>query len=93
MSVYVDPLTSCIRNKNWKYDYACHMFADTLPELHSMAGKIGLKIEWFQSGGRLQHYDLTGMKREMAIKNGAVELTRRQAVETWNRLWPRKKTA
>jgi len=52
MSVYVDPLINwgagaeapkCFRNKP-----SCHMYADTLEELHKMAIAIGLKRAWFQ---------------------------------------------
>ena len=63
MSVYVDNYSKC-----W-----CHMFADTLAELHAMAGKIGLKRAWFQPKSR-PHYDLVSSKKALAIKNGAIEI-------------------
>lgn len=89
MSVYVDSLivfgTSsapvCFRNKK-----SCHMYADTLPELHAMADKLGLKRSWFQNSKSLQHYDLTESKRTIAIKLGAVQQDRQEAVATWIRL-------
>src|SRR3990167_6352885 len=86
MSVYVDPLTDCLKSKIWPYDMSCHMFADTEEELHVMAATIGLKREWFQSKGRLKHYDLTVRKRLLAVKNGCIELTRREAVEMWKEI-------
>jgi len=75
MSVYVDPLgifggdnaPRCFQHKP-----SCHMYADSLSELHTMAQKIGLISDWFQNE-RLQHYDLTPSKRSLAIMNGAIE--------------------
>lgn len=89
MPVYVDPLINwgqndapkCFRNKP-----SCHMFADTLDELHAMAALIGLKREWFQNDRSLQHYDLTPNKRSLAVAFGVVELERREAVEKWRGL-------
>ena len=87
MSVYVDPLINwggddaprCFRNKP-----SCHMYADSLEELHEMASKIGLKLSWFQNSLSLQHYDLTPSKRELAIINGAIEhINRQDIVNKW----------
>lgn len=79
MSVYVDPLIDC----GWKLGPSCHMTADTLDELHAMADKIGMKRSWFQKGGKqeIPHYDLVGSKRNLAVKNGAIELTRNEVAE------------
>ena len=57
----------------------CHMIADTEEELHEMAGKIGMKREWFQSGFR-PHYDVSKSKRKLAIESGAVEVTVQELV-------------
>ncbi len=68
MAVYVDkPI--------WKFKnmIMCHMFADTLDELHAMADKIGLKRSWFQDK-RTPHYDLSKSKRALAVKHGAIEI-------------------
>jgi hypothetical protein len=62
------------------------MYADTLEELHAMALRIGLKRSWFQPSPTLNHYDLVPSKRILALRNGAQEQTRREAVETWRRL-------
>lgn len=48
----------------------CHMIADSLPELHAMAGRIGLKREWFQPLSS-PHYDVCVEKRALAIAAGA----------------------
>jgi hypothetical protein len=80
--VYVDPLLNhgwVLRGHNVKN---CHMFADTLDELHEMADAIGMKRNWFQDK-RVPHYDLTKVRRADAVKLGAIELNLRNAVITW----------
>ena len=81
MAVYVDPVFACKPNRRWRWSSACHMFADSLDELHAMASKLGLRREWFQGGDSLQHYDLTGGKRQQAVRLGAVEVDRRFAAD------------
>ena len=79
MPVYVDQLNiwggddapRCFRHKP-----SCHMYADSIKELHNLAQKIGLKREWFQDHSLLPHYDVVPSKRLLAIKNGAVEVDR-----------------
>lgn len=81
MSVYVDPLF----NHGWKLGTSCHMTADTLEELHAMADKIGMKRSWLQKSRRgVFHYDLVKKRRQLAVKNGAIELTRNEAVERYS---------
>lgn len=58
----------------------CHLWADTLGELHAMADRIGMRREWFQSHSRLPHYDLVPSKRVLAIKHGARVKTRTELV-------------
>lgn len=72
MSVYVDEIRCyglagprCFR------EGSCHMWADTLEELHALARKIGLRRGWFQTHHRLPHYDLTPRRRVLALKAGA----------------------
>ena len=76
MPVYVDkPL--------WKLGrmIMCHMVADTLGELHSMADRLGLKRAWFQDGkNSIPHYDISKAKRTLAMKFGAVEIGRKGLV-------------
>lgn len=94
MSVYVDPVTKSLRSKKWPYRELCHLFADTEEELHVFASGIGLKKAWFQPGDAMHvpHYDLVPNKRRMAIRRGAVELSRRDAVSKWRGLKPEVKT-
>ena len=76
MAVYVDRMAACVPNQNWKWTESCHMFADTLEELHAMAKRVGLLKAWFQDEQRLPHYDLTAAKRGDAVRNGCVEVDR-----------------
>lgn len=76
MSVYVDPLI----DYGWKLGPSCHMTADTIEELNEFAIKIGLKTSWLQISAReIPHYDLVASKRILAVKNGAIELSIREA--------------
>ena len=63
----------------------CHMFADTIAELHDMAGKIGMKRQWFQPLS-FPHYDVAKGRRAAAVALGAVEVDRRQGYEVRKRL-------
>jgi hypothetical protein len=57
MSCYVDklqvwpnPRNARVRRVGEKHGHQwCHLWADTLEELHAMARKIGMKPEWFQN--------------------------------------------
>lgn len=78
MSVYVDPLA----NYDWRLGPSCHLTADTIEELHSAAAAVGMKRAWFQDDGRqIPHYDLVGKRRILAVRNGAIEITRREMGE------------
>lgn len=89
MAVYVDSLVvwggdeapRCFRHKP-----SCHMYADSLTELHAMARKVGMRLEWFQNSPTLKHYDLTPSKRAAAVAAGAIEHDRRQAITKWREL-------
>jgi hypothetical protein len=86
MAVYVDSLM----DHGWRYGPSCHLFADSLPELHDFAqNKLGLLSRWFQTpktGRRLPHYDLTKGNHYKAIRLGAILLDHRQAVVKWDEL-------
>ena len=70
MTVYVDPLT----DYGWKLGPSCHLYADSLKELHAAAIDAGLKTSWFQvSKSGIPHYDLTESRRKRAVRQGAVE--------------------
>ena len=74
MTVYVDDA----KNKLGRM-LMSHMIADSLDELHEMAVRIGLRREWFQSTS-LPHYDVSQSKRMIAVKFGAILVTRRELV-------------
>ncbi len=73
MTVYVDEIFNYPGKGRW-----CHMIADDLKELHRMADLIGLRREWFQNTARHPHYDLRQSKRMLALKYGAIEITREE---------------
>jgi Protein of unknown function (DUF4031) len=80
MSVYVDPLLNHGGSDTFRWKFSCHMYADTLDELHAMADAIAMKRSWFQDDKRLPHYDLNVSRRIAAVKHGAIETTLRQMV-------------
>lgn len=69
MTVYVDDMRAKFRRM-----IMCHMVADTEEELHAMADTIGVARRWFQG----DHYDIALSKRALAVKAGAVEISKRQ---------------
>ena len=90
MSVYVDEMSVCVPNKNWRYKQSCHLVADTVEELHYFAGRMRLNPAWFQGKPFLPHYDLTMGKRNQAIRLGAVALNRAQFFDYMRTNRPRK---
>lgn len=96
--ILVGQLFSCVKNKQWRYDMACHLFCtgpESLEELHSLAKRIRLKRNWFQGDSVLPHYDLTASKQREAIKAGATLVSRNmeaQYIREWRtRRWSPKK--
>lgn len=81
MTVYVDALRYYIIPKI-RYNYFCHMVADTNDELYSMAKKIGLQKGWVQIDVTgFTHFDITPSKRRLAIQFGAKEISSREIVK------------
>lgn len=90
--IYVDPIAF----HGWKVRGACvkscHMWTDgEVEELDAFAVKIGLRPEWKQVSRGLRnpgivHYDLTERMRGIAVARGAVSLSRKEAVEKWDRM-------
>ena len=71
MSVYVDDAVTVWRGQRW-----AHLMADTLAELHTMAGALGLPRRAFQDKTSGAHYDVTAALREEAIALGAIPISR-----------------
>ncbi len=57
----------------WRWKNYCHLFGDDLKELHALALRIGLKLNYFQNLKDFPHYDLTKTMRSRALRAGAVE--------------------
>lgn len=71
MTVYVDSAFIPYRNM-----LMCHMIADSREELDQMADLIGVNRKWIQDPGTYrEHYDIAKSKRQLAIENGAIEIT------------------
>ena len=65
----------------------CHLYADTGEELHAFAARVGLSRSWGQlSRGGTPHYDLTPARRAAAVRAGAREIDRHEAVALFRRL-------
>ena len=77
MTVYIDELRQWPTSIRCFKAGSCHMFADSIDELHAFAKQIGLKRGWFQDE-RHPHYDLTPARRERALALGATETTTRE---------------
>lgn len=85
MTVYVDD----VRHPFGRM-IMCHMWADTLDELHAMADRIGVARRWFQRPPKAswEHYDISlGMKAralgygaQLTDKYGPLEFQARREV-------------
>jgi hypothetical protein len=76
VSVFVDDMRIPFRGM-----LMCHMIADTPEELHAMAQAIGIRRRWVQRAGTSrEHYDISIETRAIAIRFGAVAITRRELV-------------
>lgn len=76
MTVYVDDMRA-----QYGRLVLCHLLATDDAELHAMADTIGVSRRWWQRSARGgdSHYDICLTKRALAIQNGAVPITMRQA--------------
>lgn len=83
MTIYVDPLRRYpqpakrgARHVFGSGRMSCHMISDVgHTELITFARRIGMRDEWYQPehGG---HFDLTERRRNLAVRAGAVEVSR-----------------
>ncbi len=71
MTVYVDDAVTLWRGQRW-----AHLMADTLPELHAMATRLGIPPRAFQDKTSGAHYDVNAELRERAIALGAMPISR-----------------
>jgi hypothetical protein len=57
------------------------MIADTHEELINMVNMIGVDVKWIQDEGKYsEHFDICLSKKDLAIKNGALEITAKNLV-------------
>lgn len=62
------------------------MAADTREELFAMADKLGVNRKWLQKEDTyLEHFDICMSKRRLAIKFGAIPVTRKELVHLLRR--------
>ena len=87
MAVMAGPLFIVPPTSGWPYEQACHLLC--LPgeevELHTIAGRLGLRPTWFQRRP-IPHYNLTEGKRHQAIRQGASAIdaaAERDVVRRW----------
>lgn len=73
MAVYVDDAVTLWRGRRW-----AHLMADTLPELHALAARLGIPRHAFQDKASGAHYDIDAALRGQAILLGAVAISRHQ---------------
>lgn len=78
MTVYVDVSRYPYR-RGVRRMVMCHMLADTIDELHTMADRIGVARKWFQPTS-WPHYDICKSSRELAIAAGAKVVSSRELV-------------
>lgn len=82
--IYIDPLQyypeTMIRSARARRygNYWSHVWADSEEELRELMRQLKIPTNWLQHAGtRHFHIDVTPHKRELIIKAGAVEMTRR----------------
>lgn len=77
MTVYVDDARNPYRRM-----VMCHVLADTTEELVAAVEAVGVSRRWIQAKNTSrEHFDVCLSKRALLVKNGAVELTRRELGE------------
>jgi len=71
VAVYIDDAVHPWRGERW-----AHLMADTLPELHALAQRLGIPRRAFQNRPSGAHYDVPAPLREQAIALGARGISR-----------------
>lgn len=82
--VYIDNYGQ-VTGRNFGYMCMSHMWADSHEELISMVKKIGVNPIHIQHQGTLaEHFDISLVKRDLAIKYGALSLNMRDYAKAIN---------
>ena len=59
----------------------CHLIADTPEEMLAMVDTIGVQRKWLQKPGTYEeHFDISQVKKEMALRAGAQLVSMRELV-------------
>lgn len=83
MAIFIDEVMNYGGSATFRWKDSCHMYADSLHELMEFATKkLRLKAAWFQDK-RIPHFDLNSNKARLALTLGAIQHTRREAVDFW----------
>lgn len=78
MTVYVDDMYLYPMGQFGRMKMS-HMMADTTEELLAMAHLVSVSKRWIQSPGTYaEHFDISKSKRDIAVANGAIEITMRE---------------
>jgi Protein of unknown function (DUF4031) len=81
MTIMVDELKVWPHAKHPFLTGSCHLTTDgDLEELHAFAARIGMRRAWFQDHPTAPHYDLTPLRRQLAVQLGAKEVPAREQV-------------
>lgn len=87
MAVYVDAMVDWGKRIGAAGPKWCHMIADSLEELHTMAQAIGMKRSWFQDKSSCPHYDIGSQRiRDLALSKGVVACDRQTFVTHMKRI-------
>ena len=71
MTVYIDDAVHPWRGERW-----AHLMADTLPELHALAQRLGIPRRAFQNCPSGAHYDVPASLHARAVALGAKAISR-----------------
>lgn len=87
MTVYVDDVRHPLKRVARTY-IMCHMWADSLAELLTMADRIGVSRRYLQQPPKASwvHFDITLTKKRLALRFGAVLTDKYGPVEHTARL-------
>lgn len=80
MAVYIDEMVNYKKVIGRAGPEWCHLVADSTQEILEFAERLHLQLRWIQNAGTaLEHFDIgTHEKRQLAVRFGAIEITRRE---------------
>ena len=83
MAILIDSFMNGARGPYpFRYRRCGHLVSDTsIAELHAFAENLGIRREWFQRRS-VPHYDLTGVRYDLALAMGARLVSSRELVRS-----------